>query len=88
MKIKGKGFLTTAFADDVWIVCKPEFAEEAKLCLQTSFEAAGLSINPSKVQVWAPNDPKHFEVLGMPCFDGRVSKVSEAIVNKTVLRRG
>lgn len=84
MKIKGKGFLTTAFADDVWIVCKPEFAEEAKLCLQTSFEAAGLSINPSKVQVWAPNDPKHFEVLGMPCFDGRVSKVSEAIVNKTV----
>ena len=41
--LKVKGFLVTAFADDVWIVCKPECVAEANHCLQTFFGAAGLS---------------------------------------------
>ena len=66
IRLKEKGFLVTAFADDVWIVCKPDCVGEAKHCLQTFFGAAGLAINPSKVQTWTPNDPHSFEVLGMP----------------------
>ncbi len=83
LKIKGKGFSVVAFADDVWIVCKPNRVNEAKHCMSESFAEAGLSINPSKMQVWSPQDSRHFEVLGMPCFDGKASKVSDVIMSKT-----
>ena len=90
LQIRSRGFLITAFADDVWIVCKPDCVAEAKHCLQTSFEAAGLIINSTKVQTWTPNEPSPFEVLGMPCLDGKTTKVSDAILNKTcaILRCG